>query len=859
MTHLAPPQPRGRLGGAGIFTVAMAGIAGSVVPWMAVPVSPHPSFLPAILVLVACFDVMSMYLLAEQFRSDGRPRRLAMAAAYAWSLVVMVGYAAAFPGVLANRPPLATAPSVAPWLYVLWHTGFPVLLGLAWAPWTASMRASQPLARRRRVTWTTLAVSIGAAGLVVAVIVAAGPSLPVLIRGLDTSRMTALTAPIAVPCVLVSALWSSWALRRQSGPERWSAATVWICLFDLLLTYASGHRYSLGWYTGRGLTVVAAAVVLVAILRESTVLKVALAAALDRQRHVDALQRTILDNLSEGVFLTGASGDVVMVNAAAHDLVSGIQAGHPLPNVGFLDASGNPVSGQDLPTPRTLLNRLPLRNEILVIPDETAPQWLSVNTTPVDTADGPVVVTSFADVTEREDLLSELSTARDAAVAADQTKSAFLAAVSHEIRTPLNGILGFSGLLQRTDLDERQREYATAAQTCGEQLLGLLNDVLDFSKAEGGHLSLHVAEVDLLQLVDDAVAMVAEPARAKGLQVGAVVAADVPGRVLADGLRLRQALLNTLSNAVKFTATGSILLEVTIADDVVRFAVHDTGVGVAPDAAQRLFEPFVQADPGTARLYGGTGLGLAITRQIARLHGGEVGAQPREEGGSTFWFTAALSATGSPDPAALKGRGIRVAVHDQFVRARLEQLAWRLGGHPGEDLVLYTDSDTDTDRRAGSLTIPAQVSLRQTLAILADGQCASAAPASTQPLTGRVLVAEDNPINQRIAILLLEELGLSVHVVSDGKQAVDAALSQEFNLILMDCQMPEMDGVAATRALRERGFVMPVIALTAAASRHDEQACRAAGMNDYLTKPIDAALLAETLVRHLTPSPTDVT
>jgi PAS domain-containing protein len=271
-------------------------------------------FLPAVLGIVAFVDLLSAYLLVQQYRSEGDPRELAMACAYTASLVVMIGYAGAFPGALSANPPFATAASVAPWLYVIWHTGFPVLLALAWAPWPSRWTAlCRPEARASRLWAAQLLTLAGAVALVV-VLVRNGPALPVLIVGRDFTAMTRLTAPVAVPLVVISAIVTTYAMRRRSGPERWCSTAVWVCLIDLLLTYGARIRFSAGWYAGRTLTVIAATVVLVAMLHETTQLKAALRSTLDRFREAERLQRTILDNLDDAVVLTDPAGQVIMVN-----------------------------------------------------------------------------------------------------------------------------------------------------------------------------------------------------------------------------------------------------------------------------------------------------------------------------------------------------------------------------------------------------------------------------------------------------------------------------------------------------------------------------------------------------------------
>ncbi len=787
MTDARAPRRRAPL----LFSALVAGTAALVVPVMSTDLGPSVGFLPMVLALVAVFDLVSAYLLLQQVRNDGDTRSLAMAVAYTCSLVVMLGYAGAFPGVVSDPAPLASAPSVAPWMYVLWHSGFPVLLGLAWAPWPARWKQTLRAEARRRASVVSQVAAVVVGLAVVAAVVIAGTSLPVLIVGRDTSRMTQLTAPFTLPLVALAVLSTAWALRRRQGPERWTAVAVWVCLVDLSLTYASSARFSAGWYTGRALTVIAAAVVLVAMLHETSRLKALLHRTLARERASQLLQASLLDSLEVGVVLTDLDGRILSMNRSMQARFSEVGVGEVPRPIAMTTPDGVPIPWSQRPAATTAATGQGLTDVLLVLSRPDGDDvWLSASTTPVLDGDGQRsgVVTVYTDVTFREQARRaleqtalELAVARDAAVAADRAKSSFFAATSHEIRTPLNGVLGMTGLLRATDLDERQREFVDTARACGEQLLGLLDDVLDFSKAEGGHLQLDHRPLDLRRLVDDVLDMVGATARAKGLHVSGVVHDDLPAHVLGDALRLRQCLLNLLSNAVKFTTAGTVLLRVEPQADRVLFAVDDTGIGVDPAVVPMLFEPFRQADAGTTRRHGGTGLGLAITREIALLHGGTTGATPRAPAGSTFWFTAALPAT------------------------------------------------------AGPADVPEQ-------------------PRDAHALRGHVLLAEDNVVNQRISTLLLEGLGLRVTVVGDGRQAVEAAVDGTYDVVLMDCQMPVLDGLEATVELRARGCRTPVLALTAGASRQDELACLAAGMDGYVTKPVEPVELGRILARHLAPS-----
>ena len=840
----SPPPWRAPLA----YSAGVAAACLAVLPHLSRQLGPRQGFMPAVLAVVLVLDLLSAYLLVRQFRDTGEVRILAMSWAYTWSLVTMLGYAGAFPGVLATHPALQTAPSVTPWLYIAWHTGFPVLLGLAWAPAPRRWTRDCPPALRRRVAYLSLLAWTVAPLALVTYDVQRGPSLPVLIHGLDTSLMTSITAPVALPLVALSLAFCLPALRHRHGPERWAGAAVWTCAADLVLTYLSRHRFSLGWYAGRTLTVLAAGVVLLAVVRETTRVKGALHQALGRAHEVEEQQRSVLDGLDEGVVLMDLDGVVLLANPAAERLFPGVAGGGMrMPSVPAVRPDGTPISADERPTIVAMQTGLPQRGVVMGVNGTGAERtWLSVNTHPVLGVTGELcgVVGSFSDVTVREAAREALEAARDAAIAADKAKTSFLAMTSHEIRTPLNGLLGMTGLLLSTPLDTAQRELVTTAQACGHQLLSLLNDVLDVSKAEAGRLELDLEEVDLLDLVDDAIAMVADVARGKGLRLEAVVHHDVPRRVVADGLRLKQAVVNLVGNAVKFTAAGRVELRLSF-DGMLRVEVTDTGIGVPQQDVAALFEAFQQADASTTRRYGGTGLGLAIVREIAQLHGGAAGARSQPGYGSTFWITAAVTATSYVAVDVLHGLGVRVDDDDPLRRERLEQLVQRAGGTCGDDLVLTTRAWTG---EGATLRVAPTARCSTVLHALAGSPEREATVGRLDHrLTGRVLLAEDNPVNQRVATLMLEQLGLTVTVVANGREAVNAALAGGHDVVLMDCQMPELDGLGATRELRAQAYATPVLALTASASPQDERDCLAAGMDGYLTKPIDAAALATAL------------
>ncbi|HEU4866149.1 MAG TPA: ATP-binding protein [Actinomycetota bacterium] len=392
-----------------------------------------------------------------------------------------------------------------------------------------------------------------------------------------------------------------------------------------------------------------------------------------------------------------------------------------------------------------------------------------------------------------EDLVKaneELATARDAAMESSRLKSEFLATMSHEIRTPMNGVIGLTQLLMQTQLDQRQREYAEGVKGAGEALLSIINDILDFSKMEADRVEIEVLDFDLHTLVKETGWLLAETARAKGLEFTTVIADQTPRFVRGDPARVRQVLLNLLSNAVKFTERGRVMLQVEPAGDsgetvFVRFAVTDTGIGIAAADRDKLFEPFSQADSSTTRRFGGTGLGLAISRQLVALMDGDIGLESESGKGSTFWFCLPLT-TSSRLPLA--------------------------------EPAAYGSS------RSGPAEAP----------------------------RGRVLVVEDNKLNQLVAVATIEQLGFSADLAANGLEALEALGHAEYTAILMDCQMPEMDGYATTRHIRrEEGPARhtPVIAMTAAAMEGDRDRCIQAGMDDYITKPIRPEEVEAALVR----------
>jgi two-component system sensor histidine kinase/response regulator len=810
-------QPAGRAERIRALAVLLvsAALFAVLAPMAKLPLLPVAAFMAIYETALVVLDLITAVVLFGQYRILRSRALLVLGSGYLFTALATVGHALTFPGLFAPQGLLGAGPQSTAWIYMFWHGGFPLFV-LAYA---LAGRNEPPPRRGWQAGAAAAAVpllAVALAAAAVALATAGKGALPAIMQGnhYTPAMLGTVTSVWLASLVALAALWRR---RPHAVLDLWLMVVLCAWLFDIALSaMLNGGRYDLGFYAGRIYGLLAAGVVLMELLLENGVLYARLAQAHDSERR----------------------------------------------------------RSQDL------------------------------------------------------------QAARDAAQAANEAKSLFLASMSHEIRTPMNAVIGLTHLVLETDLHERQRDLLSKVQTSSKALLGLLNDILDYSKIEAGKVVLEAEEFSPEETIENVGNLFSARVEEAGLDLFFEIDKAIPQRLVGDSLRLAQVLNNLVGNAIKFTPRGEIVISAELLSSSatgvqLRFGVRDTGIGLSPEQAGRLFQAFEQADRSIGRRYGGTGLGLAICKRLVELMGGSIAVQSTPGAGSCFSFTAGfgMATPGAQRMDLHRIRGMRALVVDSQPTGRLilqnmlqswrfqvgtagladEALAklrradpqapyelllldWKTAdldlvhqargiaaGHGATPLLVVAMAglharDPAMERvrglpGTGVLLKPVTPSrLFDTIVQLQHGGVPQVLPSgggkadlaeALRPIRGaRVLLVEDNEVNQQVASAFLAMAGLHVTVAGNGLEAVEHVKKAPFHAVLMDMQMPLMDGLDATRVIRGLPHAqrLPIIAMTAGAMDEDRQACLAAGMNAHVAKPIDPREMVSTLLTWVPPA-----
>ena len=743
---------------AGAVALVLTILVGALLPFASQPWPVETNFLPCFITFVALTDLLTAFLLYRDAWSSGSIALTVLAGGYLYTGLIVIPHILTFPGIFSPTGLLGATPQSAVWFWVAWHAGFPVFV-LAYA--IIDRRApTLPASLFRRFFAVAFASAFALVALVTATILRVGAGLPSLLVHGDYHRIIFYGIG---PFVLVLAAVALYLLRfmfARTVASLWVGIACFAMLLDIALTVTAGTRYSAGWYVARLNSIVASSVVLGALLYEAGRLTATIFEARTRLQ-------TVVDGVADALLSVDADSRIVDVNPAACELfrrppeaLIGLPTSALLP--GYEQAAR--LAGSDT---------FEVRAQTA---DGTIPLEVSVG-------NGVLIA---RDITARKRAEDATRAALDSAISTADVKARILATMSHEIRTPVNAIVGLSEMIVEDGVRGEALSHAHTLRAAADTLLTVINGVLDFSKIEAGKLEFEAIPFEPLAMLEDTIAILATLAVQKGLTLRLDVDPSLPRWLIGDPHRIRQIMTNLISNAIKFTQTGSVTVIARpvgpgLDPVVVRYAVSDTGIGIDREAAGRLFTPFTQADASTQRRFGGTGLGLSISKRLAELMHGTIGFTSSPGEGSTFWFEL---------PHALAG--------------------------------------DEPESEMNAVVLPPGL---------------------------RVLIVDDNPVNRMLAVRQLAKLGCDSHAAEGGAQALAALERSPFDVVLMDCVMPEMDGFETARAIRAAEAVRaqprtPIVAMTASIFEQDQNALADAGMDGYLSKPVTLERLRAALAQH---------